>query len=361
MKRFLRKLHLWLSIPVGLIIVCICFSGACLLLQRMLTPVIFHSLYYVEDTKKNTLPVSQLAEKVKATLPDSVQIQGITAYADPQRTWKVNLTKPYGAGIFINPHTGEILGNNPTPDFFQTMFQLHTALLDNATEGGEASVGERVIGVTTLFMAIVLLSGIVIWIPKTRRLLKARTRISFRRGAKRFNYDLHVSGGIYAVLVLLAMALTGLNWSFDWYKQGLYNAFGADVPAYSQSQEASQQATFTAWDTAYAQLVSASKEEIKEITLNEDGTAVVTHPGLGNPHTGDQYQFDIQSGKITKATLYKDLPVGERMGGIVHTIHVGDWGGWFSDILYLMAVLLGATLPLTGYYLWIKSLSHKRR
>ena len=361
MKRFLKKLHLWLSIPVGLVIVCICFTGACLLLQRMLTPVICHSLYYVENTKTHTLPVSQLMGKVQATLPDTVPIQGITTYADPQRTWKVNLTKPYGAAIFINPYTGEILGKNPTPSFFETMFQLHTALLDNGTEGGEASVGERVIGITTLFMAIILLSGIVIWIPQTRRLLKARTRISFGRGSHRFYYDLHVSGGIYAVLILLAMALTGLNWSFDWYKHGLYAVFGAEAPAYSQSQEVSKHPSSIAWDTAYSQLVSASKKEFKDITLNEDGTAIVTHPGIGNPHTGDQYQFNTRSGRIIKTTLYKDQPIGERLGDIIHTIHVGDWGGWFSDILYLLAVLLGATLPLTGYYLWIKSLLRKRR
>ena len=45
-------------------------------------------------------------------------------------------------------------------------------------------------------------------------LMANESTISVGRGFRRFWYDLHVAGGMYALFFLLAMALTGLTWSF---------------------------------------------------------------------------------------------------------------------------------------------------
>ena len=34
---------------------------------------------------------------------------------------------------------------------------------------------------------------------------------------------------MYALFFLLAMALTGLTWSFGWYRTGFYKVFGVEV------------------------------------------------------------------------------------------------------------------------------------
>ena len=51
-------------------------------------------------------------------------------------------------------------------------------------------------------------------------------KIHTRRGLKRLFLDLHTIGGVYVCLLLLVMALTGLTWSFDWYRNGFYSLFG---------------------------------------------------------------------------------------------------------------------------------------
>ena len=53
-------------------------------------------------------------------------------------------------------------------------------------------------------------------------------KIDVRKGWKKFWHDLHVAGGMYALVFLLAMALTGLTWSFSWYRTGFYKLFGAE-------------------------------------------------------------------------------------------------------------------------------------
>lgn len=47
----------------------------------------------------------------------------------------------------------------------------------------------------------------------------------------RFWYGLHVAGGMYALLLILVMALTGLTWSFGWYRTAFYTVFGVDTPS----------------------------------------------------------------------------------------------------------------------------------
>ena len=79
-------------------------------------------------------------------------------------------------------------------------------------------------------MVVVLVSGLVIWIPRSRKALKARLSVSVTKGWKRFLYDSHVSIGFYCTLLLLLMALTGLTWSFGWYREAAYSLTGDMEP-----------------------------------------------------------------------------------------------------------------------------------
>lgn len=39
---------------------------------------------------------------------------------------------------------------------------------------------------------------------------------------------------------------------------------------------------------------------------------------------------------------------------LFHAIHVGSWGGIVTKILTFIVCVVGATLPLTGYYIYFK-------
>ncbi|MDE6273003.1 MAG: PepSY domain-containing protein [Muribaculaceae bacterium] len=45
----------------------------------------------------------------------------------------------------------------------------------------------------------------------------------------------------------------------------------------------------------------------------------------------------------------------------LHNLHVGNWGGKSSRILWLLAVGLGASLPVTGFLLFFRRLSGKKK
>lgn len=136
MKKIFSKIHLWLSVPFGLLITLICFSGAMLVFETEVMELCRRDLYYVEKAGPAPLPMSRLAEKVAATLPDSVSVTGITASSNPERAWQVNLSKPRRASVYVDQYTGEVKGRYERAPFFMTMFRLHRWLLDSMKPDG---------------------------------------------------------------------------------------------------------------------------------------------------------------------------------------------------------------------------------
>ena len=171
--KFFRKIHLWLSVPFGIIITLICFSGAMLIFEPEITRSVNSHVYYVAEVKEQPLPMEDLMESVKSTLPDSVSITGVTVFKDKSRTYQVNLSKPRRASMFIDQYSGEITGKYERLGFFSTMFKLHRWLLDSANPHGEGlKVGKLLVGISTLIFVIALITGVIIWWPRARKNFK---------------------------------------------------------------------------------------------------------------------------------------------------------------------------------------------
>ena len=156
MKKIFRQIHLWLSVPFGLIISLICFSGAMLVFENEVMELVRHELYYVKKVETVSLPVDRLLEEVELMLPDSVSVTGINVFSDPERAWQVNLSKPRRAFMYVDQYTGEIKGKYERPAFFVTMFRLHRWLLDSMKADGGAFWGKMIVGVSTLLFVVVL-------------------------------------------------------------------------------------------------------------------------------------------------------------------------------------------------------------
>ena len=402
MKKIFRKIHLWLSVPFGLIITLVCFSGAMLVFENEVNEWFRRDLYYVETVKGSPLPMDKLLEKVATTLPDSVAVTGVSISSDPGRAYQVSLSKPRRASLYVDQYTGEVKGKSERSGFFMFMFRMHRWLLDSMNPGNEGIFwGKMIVGVSTLLLVFVLISGIVIWWPRTRKALKNSLKITATKGWRRFWYDLHVAGGMYALIFLLAMALTGLTWSFPWYRTAFYKVFGVEVQqrvaqGHEQKSDAQKRDTklaahrekkregnevrkgersgrpennhsdmysvtspFVYWQEIYDKL-RRQNPEYKQISISS-GTASVSFNRFGNQRASDRYSFNTDNGEFTETSLYQHQDKSGKIRGWIYSVHVGNWGGMFTRILTFIAALLGSALPLTGYYLWIKRLIKVRK
>lgn len=402
MKKIFRKIHLWLSVPFGLIITLVCFSGAMLVFENEVNEWFRRDLYYVETVKESPLSMDKLLEKVATTLPDSVSVTGVSISSDPGRAYQVSLSKPRRASLYVDQYTGEVKGKSERSGFFMFMFRMHRWLLDSMNPGNEGIFwGKMIVGVSTLLLVFVLISGIVIWWPRTRKALKNSLKIIATKGWRRFWYDLHVAGGMYALIFLLAMALTGLTWSFPWYRTAFYKVFGVEVQqraaqGHEQKSDAQKRNTklaahrekkregnevrkgersrrpennhsdmysvtspFVYWQEIYDKL-RRQNPEYKQISISSS-TASVSFNRFGNQRASDRYSFNTDNGEFTETSLYQHQDKSGKIRGWIYSVHVGNWGGMFTRILTFIAALLGAALPLTGYYLWIKRLIKVRK
>ena len=446
MRNFFRKFHLWVSVPFGIVITITCFTGALLMFEDEITAACRDNVTSVTPAGE-PLPVSVIADKVDATLPDGVDVKGIVVSDSPDEVYKVNLSKPKKAAVYVNQYTGEVTGKDERLPFFQTVFRLHRWLMDSNPGDGKVFWGRVIVGTSTLAFVVILLSGFVIWWPRNRKMLNNRLQIVVKKGKNRFWHDLHVAGGFYALLFLLAMALTGLTWSFEWYRNGVYEILGANdgkstTVAVAKSkgkgavepvlQERSDecraytlaacvkdagtttvttkpgntiqwnadavsgatttadakfvdsetthsinnldalsgttavgnaapvvaQTQFNAWQVAFDN-VRNRVPQYETITVSA-GTVSVQKGDCGNVRAADKYSFN-ENGDITSVHLYKESPAQSKVGGWIYSLHTGVWGGWIGRILAFLAALLGATLPITGYYFWIRRLYGKRK
>ena len=75
----------------------------------------------------------------------------------------------------------------------------------------------------------------------------------------------------------------------------------------------------------------------------------------------DRATFDPRSGRLAEITRYEETPRQQRLRGWFYAFHTGTWGGIWTKILYSLAALIGASLPLTGYWLWWRRCMNKRK
>lgn len=227
MKKIFAKIHLWLSLPFGIIIAIVCLSGAILVFEDEILELCYPSRYFVEEVKEQALSPEELISSARKQLPDSTKINGIRVTSDPQRTYQLVLPGKKAAA-FIDPYTAEIKGTDNGQGFFMQMMRLHRWLLDSYKQGNTFAWGKAIVGYATLVLVIITISGLFIWIPRSKKALKNRLTIKTNSGWRRFFYDLHVTGGFYSALLLLVLSLTGLTWSFGWYRDAFYTVFGVD-------------------------------------------------------------------------------------------------------------------------------------
>ena len=383
MKKIFNKLHLWLSIPLGIIISVICLTGAILVFQTEISEVVYPERYFIKDTTGEKLPIKELIPKVNEQLTDN-SVLSIQIPSDPSRNYILG-----GAGrvsIYVDPYTAEIVGTTQRgAGFFGKTMQLHRWLLDS-----NRTVGKQIVGYSTILFVFILITGIVIWWPKTKKQLKNRLQIKTKYGLKRFWWDLHISGGMYVTIGLLILSLTGLTYSFRWYSTGFYGLLGIEMPAQGGHQSQGgrgehpsgegrgnrgsnatpsshgnninpEELDISQWENVFVKVKSENPNS-KTISISNGSVAVAQIFTFGNSRAADRYTFDLATGKITDHQPYENQPRSTKARGWVYSLHVGSWGGWFSKIITCIISLTGAFLPITGYYMFYKKRKkHKKK
>lgn len=322
MRKAILFIHKWLGIIFGVLISMLCLTGAIMVFQDEIIHALNRSKYHlIVPADATRLSDEELSQRVQEQLPPDTKVMFIeVSDSDPTAPANAMVQGLGHVDFLINPYTGEVYGKPVGTDFFVTVKQLHRFLLNvpQNYQGGGFSVGRLIIGMSAIAMTLILLTGIFLWFPRNKKQIKNRFTIDTHHGAKRLIYDSHVSLGIYVVIFLLLMSLTGPAWSFKWY-----NKAAQAVTGYAAQEQVVPQGM------GQRPLAGFNDQQGSTIQIKHSEVERQAHPDIRNFHM------------------------------FLQRWHFGQWAGWLSKFIYLLAALIGATLPWTGYCM-IHNRLHKK-
>jgi uncharacterized iron-regulated membrane protein len=363
MKTFFRNIHLYLGLSAGLVIMVTCFTGATLVFEKELQSYFYPERYYVDEVGER-VSIAKLTEQLAAHVPQAT-VTSIKVHDAPERTTEITYHEPtmaegVSAQAFMNPYTGELIGlYTHRNSFFFTMFSLHRWLLAGDT-------GKLIVGISTSIFLFILITGIVLWWPASKKKLKQRVKLKLSGGWKRINHDLHIVIGFYTAIFLFVFAFTGLAWSFQWFNNGIYWITGTENKRPDPPASVYEDGTPVSFDVVDS-LITNSVADIAYYSMNtpRDSSAAYTvsvmtrHPS--HEKASDQYFVDQYTGKFIGSNLYRERNLGQRTRSAFYAFHVGSVAGMPGRIIAFVACLAGVFFPVTGVILWINRLNKEKR
>lgn len=332
----------------------ICLSGAVLIFERD-----FGTAHQsgVTPSGRKAKSLTEILTAAESSVPSGSAISGVTIYPDSCKAYKIMLTKPAMAAMWADQYSAEVTGEYKRAEIFLLASAAHRRLFAKSKKSGNNPVvGRTVVGIASFAAIIIAVTGLMMWWPSERGGWRRAFTVPVRHGSYAFWHGLHCAGGMYATILLLICAFTGLTWSFQWYKKAFYTVCGSEVAAKADASHKIKAENYQAWDVAYSQVHRDNPD--KEIRIYQ-GSIDVISGGIGNQQASDTYYFNKDSGQINGVKMYAGKARPSHIKGWVYSLHVGSWGGWTTRIVYFILALAGFTLPLTGYYLWLRRLLHK--
>lgn len=387
MKVFFRRIHLWLSLAAGIVILICCLTGALLVFQKEMEQA-FHPERYFVVAGAQKVSADQLIYAVKENNKDA-KINGIKIYTDPERSAEVNISvapekpkvsaekdkpatkqpaakpesRPPSFTVFVNPYTSQVLETfNAREGFFFQVMSLHRWLL-----GDSDGIGKTITGISTLIFLFILSTGIILWWPKTKNILIQRLKIKRNAGWKRFNHDLHMVLGFYSAIFLFIFSFTALAWSFEWFNEGIYTVTNSPLqPAPPPKSVYIENAKRISYDEALKAATAVFKDvQYYNISKPKDSVAAITITALGsNPlheSASDAVYIDQYSGKVLGTMLFSERSPGSQVRSTFRPVHVGSIYGTGSKIIAFIVCLFGVSFPVTGVIMWINRLKKRKK
>lgn len=415
LRRFLYKLHLWLGVVSGLILFVVCLSGSLYVFREEARRLAAPEQFYVEATGEQRLSADELVAKVEAAKPGK-KVGSLTIPESPTRAALVVLNdalkkgekgpkgegkagakpekggeaqkgrqggkgggKKRGEAVYVDPYTGEIVGDGKTSldEFFGFLMRLHRWLC-LPTE-----IGRPIVGVATIIYVVISLTGLILWLPRTaaawrrKSTWKLALNVRFRRGGWPLVFDLHNALGFYTLLPALILALTGLCWSFGWYRDAAGAVLG-EAP-FKAKREKPEEISLPdgPWRLASLEELIAKHNKLDpgagDITISIPQDSETTATTIQKGRVGGFFALNVKNktqwdrpdgsvisveryGKMVEVERFADKPFGAKIASSIRGIHLGEITGLSSKILAFLVCLIATSFPATGVALWVHKL-----
>ncbi len=373
LKQLWFQTHWLLGITAGIVLAVVGFTGGMLSFEQDILRAVNPGVMTVAPRDARPLVPAELLARVREAAPDQ-RVSALTLSSDPADAAKVTLvpqerTAAGGRGSrgqthYADPYSGALLGQARGAEFLRTVRQIHRWLAAD-------EIGKQVVGASTVALLVLALSGLYLRWP--RRWNDVRTWFTFRFAHKgrSFLWGMHSVIGTWVLLPYLLMALTGLYWSYDWYRGALYELSGTpravaqgDARGVERNARDAQAAAVADLDATWATFRrEAGDFATATLRLPERAGQSVQIQYLprdaAHERASNRMSFDA-GGTLRAHERYIDKPAGARFMASIFPLHSGSFFGPLGVVVLMLSSLSMPLFAITGWMLYLDRRRAKR-
>ncbi len=349
------QLHWFFGITAGIVLALVGVTGAMLSFEDDLLKALNPGVMTVEPRGQRLSPQA-LVERVQAQRADAA-IASLERSAAPDAPAVVGFAPPEGERRGerrnVDPYTGDLLPKPRYEGFFRTTMQLHRWLVMD-------DVGKQIVGASTVILVFFCLSGLYLRWPRRWGSLRTWLALDWRQKGRNFLWHLHSIVGTWVLLAYLVMSLTGLWWSYDWYRQAVNRWAESGAPAEAPVQPPADRGTppsldiDAAWDA-----FEASAPDWSTATLGwpKDGGPVEFRYLDAEPaheRARNTLELDPWTLEAVAHERYDDRGWRQKIGGSMFALHRGSFFGTGGVVVFMLASLLMPLFAITGWMLYLQ-------
>ena len=365
-KAVLHQVHSIAGLVLALLLSLIALTGTIMSFEDEIVDHLNAGIMWVAPQTVPALMPDELVARLKAA-QDVGKVSAVTLSSDPSAAVHVRFardeqgTRP--GSLYVDPYDAHVLGTPRGEEFFATVRRLHRWLL---IPGDAKGWGRQVTGVAALGLIVMLVTGLALRWPRRASSVKMWLKPNLGLSGRGLHRSLHAVLGTWVLPIYLVMTLTGLWYSFDWYKDGVVwllsrPQVGAakmqpKAPRSAGVREAVQPIGFDrAWSTLLHEEGSHFARAL--LTLPAGPGTVIRIRSWGKDTTldttRDEFRIDAVTGQVVSAERYGDKTLGEKIIANLLDIHRGAILGWPGKLAFMIAAGLMPLFAVTGLLLYL--------
>jgi sulfite reductase (NADPH) flavoprotein alpha-component len=358
-RAFLFRLHWALGLTAGLVLAVMGATGALLSYEEALTGWA-NADRAVVAARGEPLALSALAARIEARLPGQ-RVATFILRDDPAASTTVRftrdpVTRQRPAPVLADPYDGAVLGEVRWAKAFATIRALHQWMLLPDDGNGW---GRQVTGISTVALLIFLATGLVLRWPQVHRLgIWLRPSLS-RPGRARW-WSLHAVGGTWLLPVYVVIALSGLTWSYDGFKDVAHRVLiGPAGEAKPKRMAGPRTGGVPAVDAAWESFRAGEGREagLSQLLIPEDGRQPIRIRWFAHGAEGtaarNEARYEAATGTLVSAERFADQAIGKKIASNMLEVHRGRFFGDGIALVFFLAALAMPGFAATGLVLYV--------